>query len=49
LQNLAYRIEMSWWVFVLAGGVALVIALVTVSTQAIKAALVNPVEALQYE
>jgi putative ABC transport system permease protein len=49
LQNFAYRIDLSWWVFALAGGTALVIALVTVSTQAIKAALANPVEALRYE
>ncbi|MFQ5631528.1 MAG: ABC transporter permease, partial [bacterium] len=49
LQNFAYRIEISWWVFVLAGGLALVIALLTVSTQAIRAALANPVESLRYE
>jgi len=49
LQDFAYRIDISWWVFVLAGGLALVIALVTVSTQAIRAALANPVESLRYE
>jgi putative ABC transport system permease protein len=49
LQNFAYRIDIGWWVFALAGGVALMIALLTVSTQAIKAALANPVEALRYE
>jgi len=49
LQNFAYRIDISWWIFALAGGVALVIALFTVSTQAIKAALANPAEALRYE
>jgi len=49
LQNFAYRVEMRWWVFALAGGLALFIALFTVSTQAIKAALANPVEALRYE
>jgi putative ABC transport system permease protein len=49
LQNFAYRIEIGWWIFLLAGGLALVIALLTVSMQAIKAALVNPVEALRYE
>ncbi len=49
LQNFAYRIEISWWVFALAGGLALVIALLTVSTQAIRAALANPVESLRYE
>jgi putative ABC transport system permease protein len=49
LQDFAYRIEIGWWVFALAGGLALVIALVTVSVQAVKAALTNPVEALHYE
>ncbi len=49
LQTFAYRIEIAWWIFLLAGGLALVIALLTVGTQAIKAALVNPVEALRYE
>jgi putative ABC transport system permease protein len=49
LQDFAYRIEIGWWVFALAGGLALLIALLTVSTQAIKAALANPVEALRYE
>lgn len=49
LQNFAYHIDMSWWVFVLAGGIALVIALATVSYQAIRSATANPVEALRYE
>ena len=49
LQNFAYRIDISWWGFTLAGGLALIIALLTVSSQAIKAALANPVEALRYE
>jgi len=49
LQNFAYRIDIGWWVFALAGGMALLIALITVSAQAIKAALANPVEALRYE
>ncbi len=49
LENFAYRIEISWWIFVLAGGLALLIALATVSFQAIKAATANPVEALRYE
>ncbi len=49
LHNFAYRIKIEWWVFALAGGIALIIALLTVSTQAIKAALANPVEALRYE
>ncbi len=49
LQDFAYRVDLSWGVFALSGGLALAIALVTVSTQAIKAALANPVEALRYE
>jgi putative ABC transport system permease protein len=49
LQNFAYRIDIGWWIFALAGGLALLIALLTVSMQAIKAALANPVEALRYE
>jgi len=49
LQDFAYRIEIGWTVFALAGGIALLIALLTVSTQAIKAALANPVKALRYE
>jgi putative ABC transport system permease protein len=49
LQNFAYRIDISWWIFALASGLALLIALLTVSAQAIKAALANPVEALRYE
>jgi len=49
LQDFAYRINLSWWMFALAGGLALLIALLTVSFQAIKAALANPVEALRYE
>jgi putative ABC transport system permease protein len=49
LQDFAYRIELGAWMFALAGGIALFIALLTVSTQAIKAALANPVEALRYE
>jgi putative ABC transport system permease protein len=49
LQSFAYRIDIGWWIFALAGGLALFIALVTVSTQAVKAALANPVESLRYE
>jgi len=49
LQNFAYRIEMSWWNFALAGGIALFIALLTVSWQAIRAATANPVESLRTE
>ncbi len=47
-ENLV-RINIEWWIYAIAGGSALFIALVTVSFQAIKAALTNPVEALRYE
>ncbi|WP_299287202.1 ABC transporter permease [uncultured Mucilaginibacter sp.] len=49
LQNFAYRITMSWWIFALAAIIALVIALATISFQAIKAALANPVKSLRSE
>ncbi|HSR17107.1 MAG TPA: FtsX-like permease family protein, partial [Ignavibacteriaceae bacterium] len=49
LQDFAYKIEISWWIFVLSGGIALMIALATVSFQAIKAATANPVDSLKYE
>ncbi|MBN2009405.1 ABC transporter permease [candidate division KSB1 bacterium] len=49
LENFAYRIEIGWWMFALAGGIALAIAWLTVSWQAIRAATANPVEALRYE
>lgn len=49
LQNFAYGITITWWMFVMAGGLALSIALFTISGQAIKAALTNPVESLRYE
>ncbi len=49
LQNFAYHADMSWWIFVLAGLSALIIALLTVSYQAVKAATTNPVESLRYE
>jgi putative ABC transport system permease protein len=49
LEEFAYRINIAWWVFALAGGLALIIALLTVSYQAIRTALSNPVKALRYE
>jgi len=49
LQDYAYRIQLSWWVFLLAGVAALLIALITVSFQAIKAAVSNPVKSLRTE
>ena len=49
LENFAYKISLSWWIFILAGFLALGIALLTVSFQSWKAATRNPVEALRYE
>jgi len=49
LEKFAYKTELSWWVFALAGLIALAIALITVSWQSWKAATRNPVEALRYE
>jgi len=49
LQDFAFRINIGWWIFIAAGVIALVIALVTVSSQAIKAALANPVKSLRTE
>ncbi len=49
LQNYQYRIEISWWIFIIAGLLALVIALITISFQAIKAAIANPVKSLRTE
>lgn len=49
LQDFAYRIDISWWIFVLALALVLIITLITVSFQAIKAALLNPVKSLRTE
>ena len=49
LQDFAYRIDIKWWMFLISGVVAILIALITVSIQAIKAALVNPVKSLRTE
>jgi putative ABC transport system permease protein len=49
LQNFAYRIPLGWWAFALAGIVAVAIAFATVSFQAIKAAIANPVKSLRTE
>jgi putative ABC transport system permease protein len=49
LEEFAYRISIQWWVFVAAAAIALVIAVLTVGFQAIKAALSNPVKALRSE
>ncbi|HTD92496.1 MAG TPA: ABC transporter permease [Chitinophagaceae bacterium] len=49
LKDFAYRINISWWVFILAGALAMVIALVTISFQAVRAAIANPVKSLRTE
>ena len=49
LQDFAYRINFSWWIFALAAGIALIITLVTVTWQSIKAAIANPVKSLRSE
>ena len=49
LETISFRIDLSWWIFIIAGSLALAIALLTVSYQAIRAAVGNPVKALRYE
>jgi putative ABC transport system permease protein len=49
LQNFAYKIEISWWIFLLAGIASLGVAILTISYQSWRAATRNPVEALRYE
>ena len=49
LADFAYRIDIQWWMFVVAGAVAVVVAFLTVSFQSIRAALINPVKSLRSE
>ena len=49
LQNFAYRITINWLVFILAAGISILIAMLTISFQAIKAALMNPIKSLRSE
>ncbi|MGA9292035.1 MAG: FtsX-like permease family protein, partial [Ignavibacteriaceae bacterium] len=49
LENFAYRIEMSPWIFLASGALAIIVAVLTVSSHAIKAAKANPIESLRYE
>ncbi len=49
LENFAHRTDLQWWVFALAGLVALLVALITVGVQSVKAALANPIESLRNE
>jgi len=49
LHNFAYRTDFSWWIFLIAGMLALLIAMVTISSQAIRAAVANPAKSLKSE
>jgi putative ABC transport system permease protein len=49
LRDFAYRIQIGWWVFLLAGIIAVLIAFATISFQAVKAAMSNPVKSLRSE
>ncbi|CAN5148112.1 hypothetical protein BH09BAC6_BH09BAC6_21500 [soil metagenome] len=49
LRDFNYRVDINWWVFILAGGITMFIALATVIYHAIRAALVNPVKSLKTE
>ena len=49
LEDFAYRVNVGWWIFIVAGIAALLIALFTVSTQALKAAFTNPIKSLRTE
>ncbi len=49
LQNFAYRVDMGWWIFLIAALIAVAVTLITISYQAIKAAIANPVTSLRSE
>ena len=49
LQGFSYRTAMEWWTFIIAGSLCLILAIVTVGYQAIKAAMENPVKCLRME
>ncbi len=49
LSDFAYRIDISWWIFAVAAGLSLLIAVLTIMFQGIKAALINPVKSLKSE
>jgi len=49
LQDFSYRVDIQWWIFIVAGVVAVLIAILTVSFHAIKAAVANPVKSLRTE
>ena len=49
LQNFAYKVSISWWIFLFAGMTAILIAVLTVGFQAVKAAVANPSDSLRTE
>jgi len=49
LQDYEYRISISWWIFIVAGALAIFIALITISSHAIRAAMANPAKSLRTE
>ncbi|MVT09328.1 ABC transporter permease [Chitinophaga tropicalis] len=49
LQDFAYQVSISWWIFLVTGGIVIVIALITISFQSVKAAIANPVDSLKSE
>ena len=49
LDHFAYKVQLSWWIFIVAGVLALLVALLTTATQTIRAALANPVDSLRNE
>ena len=49
LQDFAYRISIGWWIFIVAGALAIVIAFITIGFQAVKAGIANPVKSLRTE
>jgi putative ABC transport system permease protein len=49
LQGFAFKIELSWWIFALAGTAAFLVAILTISVQAIQSAVANPVQSLKSE
>jgi len=49
LESFSYRINIAWYIFAMAGGITVLVALITVSYQSLKAAFTNPIKALRYE
>jgi putative ABC transport system permease protein len=49
LQSFAYRVDIHWWIFLVAGIIAMLIAFITISIRSVKAAMANPVKSLKSE